>query len=283
MESLGELQLRFQSHILNPGNSDRISWVSVAGRASPRYQLSVYANAYALRLKEVLESDYPAVGRAIGSERFDDLAEGYIQHYPSHSFTLREYGSHFQCYVDGKVRSDPAYVDKAWLAELAGFEWTLGRVFDAADCEQVKEQEMASIAADEWPQLRFEFIPASCRLDLEWNVAAMWKGLSADPPVEITPYRDERPGSWLIWRQDLVTRFRSLGENERLVLDALRAGATFNDACGLLARRMDPGMVPIQAAGLLKGWIQQGLIGQLATGQGSVISPSLRVSAMFSR
>lgn len=283
MQSLSALQTRFQKQLLNPGNDIGISWVSAAGRASPEYQMSVYANAYLCRLKEVLGNDYPAVCKALGWDRFDGFAIEYIQRYPSHSFTLREYGCHFPHYIDEKVRSDPTCVDLAWLSELARFEWALGRVFDAAESEHIRERDLSSIDADEWPRLRFGFTSALCRLDLEWNVPTLWKALTADPPAQIEPCRDGVHGSWLVWRQDLVTRFRSLDANERLVLDSLLAGASFNDACELLARRMDPGMVPMQAAGLLKGWIQQGLICQLATGQGSVISPSLRVSAMFSR
>lgn len=259
MESLSELQVRFQHHILDPGNSERIPWVSAAGRASPRYQLSVYANAYLSRLKEVLEHDYPAVGMAIGSERFDDLAEGYIQQYPSHSFTLRDYGSHFAVYIAEKVATDHPCGDMEWLSELAQFEWTLGCAFDAADSDPIREQDMACVPADEWPQLRFVFTPSLHRLDLGWNVPAMWMALTADPPEAIDARSGER-SAWLIWRQDLVTHFRSLDANERLLLDSLLGGDRFNDACELLAGRMDPEVVPMQAAGLLKGWIQQGLI-----------------------
>ncbi|MES9851096.1 MAG: DNA-binding domain-containing protein [Candidatus Thiodiazotropha sp. L084R] len=260
MTRLEELQAHFQGSILNPGSNEQNSWVSGAGRATPAYQLSVYTNAYTSRLKEVLMNDFPAVNMAIGSDQFDLLAGGYIQQNPSHSFTLRDFGRRFSHYLCEKVDTDPSYRDMSWLPELAQFEWMLGQAFDAADCECFGEQGMASVPADEWPLLRFEFAPCVGRLDLKWNVPAMWKALTADPPVKIDAIHETKPGGWLIWRQDLVTQFRSLEPDEQLVLDALRNGGTFNDACELLATRIDMEAVPMKAASLLKGWINQGLI-----------------------
>ncbi|MEW7992196.1 MAG: DNA-binding domain-containing protein [Candidatus Thiodiazotropha sp.] len=263
MNNLEALQSRFQNYILTPASSAEISWVGGGGRASPQFQLSVYANAYLSRLKEVLMSDYPALSVAISSDLFEHLAEGYIHHHPSHFFSLREYGRNLPAYVDGLVQSDPRYRDLAWLPELASFEWTLGQAFDAAESGFVSEGDMASVPAERWPLLRFSFSPCVRRIDLEWNVPAMWKALTADPPLEVEAVRCGSSSAWLIWRQELVTRFRSLELDEQLLLDALRSGATFNDACEMLAERIEADGVPMRAAGLLKGWIQQGLITRL--------------------
>ncbi|WP_316367701.1 HvfC/BufC N-terminal domain-containing protein [Candidatus Thiodiazotropha sp. CDECU1] len=260
MNNLGELQARMQRFILDPGSDDQTHWVSGAGRATPRYQLEVYANAYVSRLKEVLANDYPALSTAIDCDRFDQLAESYIQQHPSRYFSLRDYGAQFPDYIERKIHSDPWYRDMGWLSELAWFELTLGDAFDAADCGPLAEEDLTAIAAEDWPLLRFEFSPSLHRLDLEWNVPAMWKALTADPPQTIDALRETGENGWLIWRQDLVTRFRYLEPDERLVLDSLRNGATFNDACELLAMQIDVDRVSMRAAGLLKGWIQQGLI-----------------------
>ncbi|MBT3042728.1 MAG: DNA-binding domain-containing protein [Candidatus Thiodiazotropha sp. (ex Codakia orbicularis)] len=261
MKHLGELQSRFQKFILEPGNEHRISWVDGGGRASAGYQLSVYANAYVARLKEVLTNDYPAVSMAISGDHFDLLTEGYIRKHPSHFFSLRDFGCRFPDYLSEQVDPNPDIHDLAWLTELAKFEWTLGQAFDAADCNLVTEREVASIPADAWPMLRFGFCPCVRRIDLEWNVPTIWKALTADPPLEVEPICTQTHNdAWLIWRQDLVTRFRSLEEDEQLALDSLRYGATFEDACEILASRIDLDSVSMRAAGLLKGWIRQGLI-----------------------
>jgi hypothetical protein len=260
MKTLGELQSRLQQFILNPATDFQARWVSEAGRATPGYQLSVYANAYVTRLKEVLLNDYPALNVAVGGDRFDQLAQAYIGHHPSRYFSLRDYGTQFPHYIDHKVDCDPSYRDMGWLAELARFEMTLGKAFDAADCEAMPEEDLTTMAAEDWPFLRFEFSPSLQRLNLSWNTPAMWKTLTADQPQAIDALRGKSEDGWVIWRQDLVTRFRHLEPDEQLALDSLRNGATFNEVCELLAKRMEIDSVSMRAAGLLKGWIQQGLI-----------------------
>ncbi|MCG7902480.1 hypothetical protein A3196_07780 [Candidatus Thiodiazotropha endoloripes] len=258
MMPLSELQSRFQSYILQPENGEEISWVSGTDQVPSRYRLSVYANAYLLRLKEVLETDYPAVNMAIGDDRFGPLAESYIRQHPSHFFSLRDFGCRFAAYLREQVGSEDSLRDLAWLPELAQFEWTLGLAFDAAGSMLLEEQDMASIPADAWPTLRFEFCPSVYRIDHEWNIPTMWKSLTADPPATVEAI--ETSGSWLIWRQNLVTRFRSLDEDERLILDLLHAGGTFNEGCEILASQIDREGVSMRAASLLKGWIRQGII-----------------------
>src|ERR1700727_1403841 len=53
-------------------------------------RLEVYANAYYARLVECLRDEYPALLHAAGEEVFDGLAFGYLQSYPSQSYTLSE-------------------------------------------------------------------------------------------------------------------------------------------------------------------------------------------------
>ncbi|MEW8509124.1 MAG: DNA-binding domain-containing protein [Candidatus Thiodiazotropha sp.] len=260
MNNLKQLQNNFQNYLLNPGVECQTTWVSGGGRASPEYQLSVYANAYVSRLKEVLMNDYPAVSVSISDDLIDRLLAGYIRQYPSCYFSLRDYGQRFPVYLNGLVETDHCCRDLAWLPELARFEWALGQAFDAAESELVSEEDLASISAASWPRLRFAFCSCVQRIDLEWNVPAMWKSLTADPPQEIEALPGASKTAWLIWRQDMVTRFRSLEQDEQLLLDTLRNGVTFNDGCEILATRMEVERVPMRAAGLLKGWIQQGLV-----------------------
>ncbi|MBV2092620.1 MAG: DNA-binding domain-containing protein [Candidatus Thiodiazotropha sp. (ex Ctena orbiculata)] len=258
MMHLSELQSRFQSFILCPENGEEISWVGGTEQVPSRFRLSVYANAYVLRLKEVLETDYPAVNRAIGDDRFGLLAERYIRQHPSRFFSLRDFGARFAAYLGEQIDIEASLRDLAWLPELAQFEWTLGLAFDSADATLLDEQDMASIPADAWPALQFEFCPSVHRIDLEWNIPVMWKSLTADPPETVEALRT--PGSWLVWRQNLVTRFRSLDEDERLIFDLLYRQGSFNDGCEILASQIGHEGASMRAASLLKGWIGQGLI-----------------------
>lgn len=256
---LARLQHTFQDCVLHPGTPDATAWISASGRAAPDIQLSIYTHAYGARLREVLASDYPAMHIAVGDDFFYMLADNYIEAYPSHYYSLRDFGRHVPDFVAGLIRHDERYQDMPWLHELAVFEWTLGQAFDAANTEIFTAQDMVAIPPDAWPALRFVIHPSVQRLDLEWNVPGIWQALTADEPVPVSAVRDG-PGPWLIWREQLVTRFRSMHMDEQRAFDVLREGACFNDMCELLATLMGEEDVPLYAAGLLKGWIDQGLI-----------------------
>lgn len=259
MTQLAELQKRFQQTVLHPGREHSIAWVSAAGRAAPATQLSVYKHAYRTRLCEVLTADYPAVAMAVGDARFEQLCSEYIDAYPSCFFSLRDFGRYLPECLAGKCEQQEEYREMPWLVELARFEWTLGQAFDAADAPVFTEQQMAAVAPHEWPGLSFVFHPSVQRLDLEWNVPEIWRALTADPPVPVEAERDTA-SPWLVWREQLVTRFRSLQDDERRALDAARVGASFHELCEELAALIDETQVPLRAAALLKGWIAQGLI-----------------------
>jgi hypothetical protein len=118
---------------------------------------------------------------------------------------------------------------------------------------------MAAIQPHNWSDLKFRLHPSVLRLDLAWNAPEMWRALTADNPTPVTAVQ-EVASPWLVWRELLVTRFRSLPADEALALDALRAGGYFTDLCEALSTLLREEDVPLRAAGLLKGWIRQGLI-----------------------
>lgn len=259
MTQLAELQQTFQDCVLHPDKSASTAWVSASGRAATETQLSIYSYAYVARLTEVLMNDYPAMCMAIGDEQFNRLAYDYIQAHPSRYFTLRDFGCHFPCFVAEEVKRNQYYLHMDWLYELALFEWTLGQAFNAADVAIFTEQNMTAIPPEAWPELKFVVHPSVYRLDIEWNIPEMWLVLTSDVPMEITA-RHDASSSWLVWREQLVTRFRSMQMDEQQALDTLREGKSFNEVCEVLAMQMSEEEVPLRAASLLKGWIVQGLI-----------------------
>jgi len=259
MKQLARLQRTFQNCVLNPGNAMSTAWVSTGGRAAPEIQLSIYTHAYAARLKEVLANDYPAVLMAMGEDHFSQLADNYIRAHPSHYFSLRDFGRHLPGYASNMQQQDVGYQDMPWLHELALFEWTLGQAFDAADAPVLTEKNMAVIPSQAWPELRFILHPSVQRLDFEWNIPVMWRSLTDDNPIQVTAERNTT-SPWLVWREQLVTRFRSMQIDEQRAFDVLREGGRFNEVCEVLATLMSEDEVPLHIASQLKGWITQGLI-----------------------
>lgn len=260
MSRLAQLQHRFQQCVLEPGAHHQLSWIDAGGRAGVPRQLSAYVHAYAARLKEVLAADYPAVRAALGFDRFDALAERYLRACPSRFFSLRDFGHELpgfiaQCTDDGLP---------PWLVELARFEWTLGLAFDAADAPVAAVSDMAVILPERWPALRFAPHPSVQRLELAWNTVALRDALVRDEAGGVEAVAAEAV-SWLVWRHDLKTQFRSLATDEAAMLDALLAGDCFGDACATLAESHPVEDVPLRAATLLKSWLEQGVIGRILT------------------
>ena len=142
---------------------------------------------------------------------------------------------------------------------LGLFEWTLGQTFDAADEALFSEHDMAIIPPEDWPELKFIIHPSVQRLNLVWNTPIMWQALTSDTPKHVTAQR-EAVNPWLFWREQLVTRYRTMQEDEQLALDTLRQGYCFDEICEALSTVMDDDEVPMCAASFLKQWITQGLI-----------------------
>lgn len=255
MSHLANLQHQFQTRVLDPQAAGTPTWVSAGGRADPTTQITVYSCAYRARLQEVLAKDFPAVHMAIGDDDFYALADAYIQAHPSQHFSLREFAQHLSEFIQQHV----FHQERPWLTELACFEWTLCSAFDAADAPQLTEQSMTAIAPEHWPLLRFIVHPSLRQLEFTWNIPEMWKVLTSDTPSEIRALPDS-PSYWLIWRDKLITRYRSLPEDELHALDCLCADGSFNDICAVLVDFNAAEHVPLRAATLLKTWIGQGLI-----------------------
>lgn len=74
------------------------------------------------------------------------------------------------------------------------------------------------------------------------------------------PEAGEYPKSWLVWRQDLRTYFRSLSVDEAWAVDTAAGGSSFADICEGLCEWIDAQNVAAHAAGLLKRWVADGLV-----------------------
>jgi hypothetical protein len=253
-EALRRLQEDFQGYLLA---LDARMHPHVLGSAqvSAEERLAIYADAYRLRLLEALDTDYPGLHAMLGDDDFDSMGRAYIAAHPSPYFSLRWFGNRLSEFL----RTTEPYSQYPVFAEMAAFEWAKSDAFDAADSEIASIADMAAVPPDAWPGLTFVPHPSLRRLDLRWNVPTVWKAIDAgqEPP---TLEENDYPIAWLVWRQDLLTYFRSLNVDEAWALDALQRGETFASICQGLTEWIDAQNVAVHAAGLLKQWLSNGLI-----------------------
>jgi hypothetical protein len=255
---LAELQRAFQRHVLH-GDATICGSVQDDGRMTVAARLAIYSDAYRLRLIEALASNAPRLERLLGKQDFAALALRYIERHPSRCRSIRWFGDQLAQML---VESHPT---QPWLAELARWEWAIATAFDASDAQPIDEHALSSLRPEDWAALTFRFQAAVQRLQMRTNAPALFKILSADdaemplPPGAVLDQTQE----WLIWRQDLTPRFRSLPADEAVALDTLRSGGTFAHLCEALCLWHEPEHVPLHAASLLKRWLHEGLISGL--------------------
>lgn len=257
MNGLRRLQEDFQGYLLS-GDVRVQSQVLGSEQVSTMERLAIYADAYRLRLLEALDTDFSGLHALLGDAEFDAMGRAYIAANPSPYFSLRWYGDRLSEFL----RTTEPYSKYPALAEMAQFEWTKSDAFDAAESPVAGIEDMAAISPEAWPGLTFRPHPSLRRLDLYWNVPAVWKAYDAgeEPPaLEGSEY----PVAWLLWRQDLLTYFRSLSVHEAWALDALLRGDSFANLCEGLCEWIDTQHVAVHAAGLLKQWLMDGLIREI--------------------
>ncbi len=252
--SLPELQQAFARY-LRLRDGEAADLVLGDEKADAQERLDLYAGAYVTRLIEALENHYAGLWGLVGDEQFWLLCREYIAANPSSFASIREFGHRLADFL-----SDTApYSEYPQLAEMAAFEWAQGRVFDAADSEPLSEADLLQVPPERWGLMRFTFAPALQRLDLYWNVPQIWQALERKetPPEAL---RQEIPVVWLVWRQELDPRWRSLEVDEAWALEHALAGGDFAALCEGLLEWVDTQHAPLRAAGFLRTWLSHGLI-----------------------
>lgn len=216
--------------------------------------LDIYHHAYRARLLAVLREDFPAVHYWLGDVQFDELAQAYLRACPSRHFSLRWLGERFAGFIAQQFDAEVG----APLVELATLEWAFTLAFDAPDGEPLSLALMASLPPAKWPGLQVQLLPSVQLLALAFNSLALWQATKAgaDFPPSV---RQENPKPCLIWRQGLVSHYRSLSAEEARALQGMTVqGWTFAELCEQLAAYGE--QAPAMAAGWLKQWLSEGLL-----------------------
>ena len=254
MTTLLALQRSFQSYVLGDASALPAT-VAGTGAVSAEARLNIYADAIRLRFLEVLGQDYSGLHALAGDDEFRSLGLAYVAAHPSHHRSIRWFGAHLPAFA----RSTAPWRDHPVLGEMAQFEWAKGELLDAADSPVVAVEDIAAIPPDQWAGIRPRLKPAVRRLALEWNVPSLWKALDggdAPPP----PARMESAVDWLLWREGIVVRWRSVEPDEAWALGRCEAGEDFGSICAGLCERVGEDTAAFRAATCLKQWAADGVL-----------------------
>jgi len=259
---------------LCPGEEERVLTRSKALSAIDR--LAIYGYAYFARLLDCLREEYPVLKKALGDELFDAFAAGYLQHYPSRSYTLFDLGTQFPQFLrDTRPALDIADSGADWadfIIDLATLELAFNEVFDGPGIEGERLLDQAAIMAvphDRLPDSRL--IPAPCLrvLALQFPVH---KYLTAIRRGE-EPIIPEPAETFLaVTRRDFIVRHFELSTPSYAVLSAILKGQTLGEALCEGVSRSGSTEIEETLAGWFFDWAAQGFFVGIVPPSGEVAS-----------
>lgn len=287
-ESLIQIQEDFQNYLITPvyhgENKNRapmLSHVKSDYGLAAEERIEIYYDMYRQRLLEVLQADYPKLNAVMGEAYFTSALLHYLLKFPSQHFSVRWFGKDLAHFL-----SDYApFCHHLFYAEMAKFEWAMNLTHDCEDKPIIKMDDLKQIQLEEWVELIFEFHPSVQLLTFHYNIPETWLHLEKH---KITPtheegstieYLDEAakekfevenivefiseystPKTWMMWREFLTCKFKTIGPEQYLMLEAIKNGESFGDICEKLTKFMKQNEVPSFAILNITEWVQSGIL-----------------------
>lgn len=103
MSDLRALQGRFVNY-LRFADTAIAADVAAATSDECARRLSIYHNAYRIRLRGSIETDHPVLGIYLGDDGFEKMAAAFIHDNPSHVTSLRNFATRFRSFCDSGHR-----------------------------------------------------------------------------------------------------------------------------------------------------------------------------------
>lgn len=217
-------------------------------------RLNVYAGAYYARLLECLRDFFPVLVYALGEDLFNQFAFGYLQRYPSQSYTLNRLADNFVAYLEEtrpSVPCDEAPSGQAsqrevefarwqeFVIDLARLEWSIDQVFDGPGSEGeplLTIEQIAAIPPGAWPEARLEPSPCLRLLAFRYPVNDYFTAFRrGEQPARPAPAESRLA----LTRRDYVVRRHPLTPPQYALLSALVAGETVAEAIAAAAELHD--------------------------------------------
>lgn len=256
--SLDATQQAFQDYLMDKDPTRIQDLILDNTQMSAARRLEIYYNAYRLRLLEVLAEDFPKLQTLMGEEDFETLGRRYIAAYPSVYFSVRDFGKNLPAFL----QASEAYKPYPYFAEMAAFEWALGNTLDAANAEMVGIAQLKTIEPAQWGSLSLRFQPAFQILNFAWDTPNIWQAIENDEAPR-SPKKLQAPLSWIVWRFELQSHFRSVNTEKALILEMFKTGACFGEICEQLCDHMAEESVPAFALGFIQQCLADGFVSGL--------------------
>jgi hypothetical protein len=258
MLALSNIQSYFQDYLMYGDIDTILPEIAPDERFDAQKRLRVYFDAYRIRLLEILKLDFTKTHTLLGDDNFEDAFNQYLLKHPSTHFSVRYFGRHFSEFL----ATTAPFKNYPVFAEMAQFEWSVSYTLDATDAPRVTQEMLASIAPEQWPDLRFVFHPSVTSCYFRWDTPQLWQLIDSEadprPPVQ-------QPAAvrWLFWRKGLQSLFQSSTPAEDKMFQAVQQNLNFSDMCEELLTLLPEEEIPLTAAQTLYKWINEGMISHI--------------------
>lgn len=223
MSALANLQQSLQTHVM--GEDDQIlNQLAVPVKGTIHERLAVYSNAYDWRLIDALYQEYGLLAKLLGDEAFTELAEAFIDTYPSQFYSIAMFSEPLAQFL---AEYTP-YSEQPHLSEIVQLIKALITSLEAADANFLNFATLANVAEQNWPSLCFKFHPSVQYFSFNYNSYAIWKALVQEKTV---PNVQATKNHCVVWRKGLQSYAVALTEIEALVLNLIQQGSCFADVC----------------------------------------------------
>lgn len=219
------------------------------GALTPEARVSIYAEQYWLRLRDVLRSEFEHVRAVLGDDDFDVLAARYVGAHPSTHYSLNWLGQHLEAFL----RSRP--VDGApFLADLAALEFARSQAFIAADTPIAEAAELLRITPETAERARFTLARSVRVLRLAHDVRPLFRALAegrAWSSVDVAM----APTCLVVFRQGFTVFHDGVSTEEAHALELAARGASLAELCGAFSERGAEA-----AFTAIASWVNEGLV-----------------------
>ena len=226
MSALAELQQQFMRYLHEAPNAF-VDTLAASEGLAPAARAHIYRNAYRVRLLDTLKDSFDKTWAWLGDDAFEDAGLRYIADHPPTQFSLRRFGDRYADWLHGAWPADPE------VAELARLDWAMRNAFDGADAHPLDGAALAGLSDEDWATVVFSLHPTAQMLRVQRNTLDLWHAMDrseAPPQVESLT----GTGRLLVWRKGFQPHFRSIGDDEATMLQAMASGTPFAAACDLV-------------------------------------------------
>ena len=223
------------------------SFIKPNDRLTSFERLEIYNRQFWFRVRASFYEDYPGLRAVLGDQKFERLADAYLTHYPSQSYTLRNLGSRLVKFL--AAQSPRLLPCKQLALDLARLEWAH---IEAFDNQTRPSLELDTLLGLEPAKITFQLQPHLTLLRLRHEVDDFLiefksgSGLRQEASNAIEQHRNRikrhlarvlqpRVNYLAVHRHQNTVYYKRLDVVQYRLLTALESGATLEAAGGKLA------------------------------------------------